>query len=126
MAAVVFDTGALIALDRGSREVGALLHEAAAAGLDAVTSSACVAEAWRDPARQARLSRALDGMVEHPLDPSAARRCGALLAGAGTADIADAAIALVTGPNDTILTSDPTDISHLVAVAEAGARVRAV
>lgn len=126
MAAVVFDTGALIALDRGSREVGALLHEAAAAGLDAVTSSACVAEAWRDPARQARLLRALDGMVEHPLDPSAARGCGALLAGAGTADIADAAIALVAGPNDTILTSDHADISHLVAVAGAGARVRAV
>ena len=52
MAGLVLDTGALIAIERSDRRVGAVLFEAARDGLNAVTSSACVAEAWRDPARQ--------------------------------------------------------------------------
>jgi hypothetical protein len=123
MAALVFDAGALISLDRGDRTVGALLASAAQEGIEAVTSSACVAQAWRDPPRQARLTRALAGFVEQPLDPSSARRCGLLLAGSHTSDIADAAIALLTQDGDTILTSDPGDIKHLLMAAERNARV---
>jgi hypothetical protein len=43
MAALVLDTGALIAIDRGDRRLGAVLHEAARHGVDAMTSSVCVA-----------------------------------------------------------------------------------
>jgi hypothetical protein len=81
MAALVFDAGGLIALDRGKREVGTLLAVGADAGVEAVTSAATVAQAWRDPARQARLARALAGFLERSLEPSAARECGLLLAG---------------------------------------------
>jgi hypothetical protein len=123
MAAVVLDTGALIAIDRGDRRVGALLHAAAGDQVDVVTSCACVSEAWRDPARQARLARALAGMIERPLDQVAARACGVLLGRARASDIADAAVALLAGPSDTIVTSDPTDISVLVDVLRTGARV---
>jgi hypothetical protein len=126
MAAVVFDSGALIALDRGDRQIGALLHEAARQGIEAVTSCACVAEAWRDPARQARLTRALAGMVERPLDSHAARQCGVLLARSHTSDIADAAIALLARPADVVLTSDPGDITRLVKTTASSARIRAV
>jgi hypothetical protein len=117
MAALVFDAGGLIALERGDREVGALLAAATEAGIDAVTSSACVAQAWRDPARQARLARRLPGFLERSLDPSAARACGLLLARARTSDIADAAIALAVEDGDTVLTSDPEDIGHLLDTA---------
>jgi hypothetical protein len=126
MAAVVFDTGALIALDRADRRVGALLHQAARNGVDAVTSCACVAQAWRDPARQARLARALQGMLEAPLDQPMARRCGVLLGRSNTTDVADAAITLLAGPNDTILTSDPADIRTLVDAAGNKARVLSI
>jgi hypothetical protein len=126
VAALVFDAGGLIALDRGSREIGAILAVATEAGIEAVTSSACVAQAWRDPARQARLARALSGFLEHSLGPSAARDCGLLLAGAGTSDIADAAIARVVEDGDTVLTSDPKDIEHLLEAAGKHARVRQV
>ncbi len=64
MAALVFDTGGLIALDRGEREVGAMLAAAAEAGVEVLTSAACVAQAWRDPSRQVRLTRALRGFLE--------------------------------------------------------------
>jgi hypothetical protein len=126
VAALVFDAGGLIALDRGSREVGAILAAATEAGVEAVTSSACVAQTWRDPARQARLARALSGFVEHSLGPSTARDCGLLLADAHTSDIADATIALVAQDGDTVLTSDPRDIEHLLKTAGRRVQVRAV
>lgn len=124
MAALVFDAGGLIALDRGKREVGALLAVAAEIGVEVVTSTACVAQVWRDPARQARLARALVGFLERPLDPSAARDCGLLLAHARTSGIADAAITLLIEDGDTVVTSDPDDIAHLLDTAGTRARVR--
>ncbi|MGD0453759.1 MAG: hypothetical protein ABSB69_09175 [Solirubrobacteraceae bacterium] len=126
MAALVFDAGALIALDRGDRTVVALLAVAAQHGSEAITSSACVAQVWRDPARQARLTRALGGFLERPLDTLAARRCGLLLARSGTGDIADAAIALLVQSGDTVLTSDPRDIQLLLDARDTTARIRTV
>jgi DNA-binding transcriptional MocR family regulator len=123
---LVFDAGALISIDRGDRAVGALLLAAAEDGIEVVTSSTCVAQAWRDPARQARLARALAGFVEQPLDPVVARRCGLLLATSGTSDIADAATALLAQDGDTVLTSDPGDIDHLLSAADRNARIRTV
>src|SRR5665213_1010632 len=117
MAALVFDAGALIALDRGDRAVVALLTVAAQQGNEVLTSSACIAQAWRDPARQARLTKALNGFLERPLDPPAARRCGLLLALSGTSDIADAALTLLAQSGDTVVTSDPDDIKRLLDVA---------
>lgn len=126
MAALILDTGALIAIDRGDRRVGALLHEAARHRVDAVTSCACVAEAWRDPARQARLTRALAGVIEHPLDPDAARACGILMAKARTRQIADAAITLLAHDDDLVLTSDADDIKHLLDTTRTTARIQIV
>jgi hypothetical protein len=126
MAALVFDAGALIALEQGDRTVIALLAVAAQQGNEAITSSACVAQVWRDPARQARLTRALGGFLEWPLDPPRARRCGLLLASSGTSDIADAALALLVQDGDTVLTSDPRDIAHLLEKTGTDARIRTV
>lgn len=126
MAAIVFDTGGLIAVDRGDRAVGALLAAAAATGVEAVTSAACVAQAWRDTARQARLARALSGFLERPFDPAAARDCGSLLAHAGTGDVVDGAVGLLVQSGDTVVTSDPEDVAHLLDIAGTQARIRPV
>jgi hypothetical protein len=126
MAALVFDSGALIALERGDRRIAALLVAAIAGGAEAVTSCACVAEVWRDPARQARLTRALPGFRERSLDPLRARACGALLARSATSDIADAALCQLAQDGDTVLTSDPHDIALLLQAAGSRARVRAI
>jgi hypothetical protein len=126
MAALVFDSGALIALERGDRAVAAALVAAVADGAEAVTSSACVAEVWRRPARQARLARALAGFVEHGLDHRRARASGALIAAAGASDIADAAVCQLARDGDTVLTSDPADIARLLHAADVRAHVLAV
>jgi hypothetical protein len=126
MAALVFDSGALIALERGDRKVAALLATTVKSGAEAVTSTACVAQAWRSPARQARLARALAGFVERDLDRAQARACGVLLARSETSDVTDAAVSLLADDGDTILTSDPRDIERLLDARGIGARVRAV
>lgn len=126
MAALIFDSGALIALERGNRAVAAALAAAVADGAEAVTSSACVAEVWRDPARQARLTRALAGFREHSLDPDRARACGLLAARAGTSDVADAAVAQLARDGDVVLTSDPRDIGTLLGASGKRAEVLSV
>lgn len=126
MAVLIFDAGGLIALERGSEVAVEMLDAAIAGEINVITSSTCVAEVWRDPARQARLARALGGFLERPFDEREARDCGLLLARSGTSDIADAAVALLAGDGDTILTSDLQDIQHLLAVAGTKSRVRAV
>jgi predicted nucleic acid-binding protein len=126
MAALVFDSGALIALERGDRDVAAQLAAAATSGVEVMTSSTCVAQVWRDPARQARLARALAGFLECDLDAERARDCGVLLAHSKTRDIADAAVSLLVDDGDTILTSDPRDIERLLDATGTRARVRVV
>lgn len=126
MAAVVFDAGGLIALEHGEREVGALLAAAAEAGVEVRTSAACVAQAWREPARQATLARALRGFVEHSLDSVTARECGRLLARANASDVVDAALALLVDDGDTVVTSDQDDIARLLNVAGRRARLLVV
>lgn len=126
MAALVFDSGALIALERGDRAVAALLATAVQDGAEAITSTTCVAQVWRNPARQARLARALAGFVEHDLDRAKARDCGALLARSDTSDIVDASVSLLARDGDTVLTSDPRDIERLLNATGTQAQVRAV
>ncbi|MGH2911034.1 MAG: hypothetical protein ACRDJ3_01015 [Solirubrobacteraceae bacterium] len=126
MAALVFDSGALIALERGDRAVAVLLATAVRSGAEAVTSTACVAQVWRNPARQARLTRALVGFVEQDLDRARARDCGSLLAHSGTNDVVDASVSLLARDGDTVLTSDPHDIARLLKARGIHAQVRAV
>jgi predicted nucleic acid-binding protein len=113
--AVVCDTAVLIAADRQDRRVAALARAAATAGEELVVPVGCVAQAWRDPARQAALGLFLRGCREVPLDPAAARAAGLLLAKAGLTDVIDASVAAAAQRGDSILTSDPGDIGHLAA-----------
>lgn len=119
MTTLVLDTGALIALDRNDRTVWAMLRNAADDFAQVSVPAGVVAQAWRDGGRQALLARALAHCDEVPLEGTLARATGLLCANAGTADIVDASVALVaaarsqTGPT-AVVTSDPTDVRHLL------------
>jgi len=113
---VVFDTGALIALDRGLREVVVLVAEARQEHDTITVPASCVAQAWRAPARQARLA----GFLRLPnvdivaLDDTEARRVGLLLAGTHTVDVVDAHVAICGQRlGQAVLTSEPVDILRL-------------
>jgi hypothetical protein len=66
------------------------------------------------------------GVLGASLDPAEARRCGRLLARAGTIDVVDAALALLVETGDTVVTSDPGDVTRLLDVEGSHARVLVV
>lgn len=121
--ALVLDTGALIAFERGDRRVAALVEAARRRKDRVITSSGCVAQAWRDGARQALLARLLAGTSEQPLDPGHSRPVGELCAAAEASDVIDAHVALLAQDHDTLVTSDVADIRPLLRVRRGSARI---
>ena len=112
--ALVLDSGALIAIERRDRAVIARLVRAHEDVEPVTTSAAVVAQVIRNRARQVTLERVLAGVDEQPLDSEVARRVGKLLLSSRTADVVDAALALLASPGDEVMTSDPEDLRTLL------------
>ncbi|HVZ71081.1 MAG TPA: PIN domain-containing protein [Polyangia bacterium] len=116
MKTLVFDAGALIAIERGSVPVRGYVLLADRGHVTLATSAAVVAQVWRGGTRQARLARLLasDLVAELALDSEASRRIGMLAATApGARDVVDGHIAVIALDRDAIvLTSDPEDIAR--------------
>ena len=123
---LVLDAGALIAVDRRDRAVGAILRRAQADSLPVRTSAAVVAQVWRGGGRQANLARVLAGTQAVVLDAHAGRSVGALLRRSGTEDVIDAHLASIVQPGDTVLTSDVADLSAVLAARGVRASFRPV
>lgn len=66
------------------------------------------------------------GIEVVPLDEDLGRRAGTLLARSTTNDVIDAAVALIAGDGDDILTSDPDDLLPLLLLTGTEARVVAI
>ncbi|MGH3815736.1 MAG: hypothetical protein ACRDUV_25350 [Pseudonocardiaceae bacterium] len=111
---LVLDAGALLAIDRRDRRVGALLRVAQQERIAVRTSPAAVAQVLHHSARQARLARVLAGVAAPPLDLRTGRLLGALLATSRTRDAVDAHVASLAHTGDLVLTSDPEKLQHLL------------
>lgn len=112
--ALILDAGALIAIERRERATIARLVRAHEDAEPVLTSAAVVAQVVRNRARQVTLERVLAGIDERTLDSEAARRIGHLLASTRTSDVVDAAVAVLAGPGDEVMTSDPKDLRTLL------------
>lgn len=123
---VTYDTGALVAADRGERQIWAR-HRALLALREVPTAPApVVAQAWRGGGRQARLSRLLVGCEVEMLDDQHARHVGELLGKAGTADIVDGFVAEgALRRHDLVVSSDPDDLKALADVVNRGLEIEA-
>lgn len=115
---VTYDTGALIAADRGERRMWAR-HRGLLLLREVPTVPAPVlAQAWRGSGRQVQLARILAGCDVEALDDRGARAVGALAARAATGDIVDACVvegALRRG--DLVVSSDPGDLQAIASAA---------
>jgi hypothetical protein len=111
---IVLDAGALIAIDRRDRKVGALLRVAQQHRVVVRSSAGVVAQVWRDGARQANLARVLSGVDVAPLDLPVAKRVGLVLGAADSSDVVDGHVAHLVEPGDQLLTSDPDDMRDLL------------
>ncbi|MGH8907226.1 MAG: hypothetical protein ACRD0K_12040 [Egibacteraceae bacterium] len=82
----------------------------------AVTHDGVVGQVWRGGSgRQTLLARLLSWTRIAALGEELGRRAGVLLALTGAHDVVDAALVLLAGDGDTILTSDPDDLALLAA-----------
>lgn len=121
MSGVTFDAGGLIALDRNDRRVVVLLARAAEMGARVTVPATALAQAMRQPARQARLSK----LIRQPttdiasLDGPDATGVGVLLAASHTTDIVDAHVVICARrARQAIVTSDPADLRRLDPTAQ--------
>jgi len=110
---LVLDSGALLAVERGDRELMALLKEELRLHRAPVTHGGVVGQVWRGGKRQERLAAFLRGVAVAPLDENLGRRSGALLGRARRSDVIDAAVVLLAADGDSILTSDAKDLEPL-------------
>jgi hypothetical protein len=113
---VTYDTGALIAADRGERRMWAR-HRALLVRREVpVVPAPVVAQSWRGTSRQALLARMLTGCDIEALDDRQARSVGTLAAQAATTDIVDACVvegALRRG--DLVISTDEGDLQSIAA-----------
>lgn len=114
---VTYDSGALIAADKGERRMWAR-HRALLLRREVPTAPApVVAQSWRGSGRQAQLARLLAGCYVESLDDVRARSAGDLAARASTSDVVDACV--VEGAlrrHDLVVSSDAGDL-QLIASA---------
>jgi hypothetical protein len=118
MSGVTLDAGGLIALDRDDRRVLRLLARASERGMRITIPATALAQAIRNPARQARLSRLLRqaGTDLVALDGSDATAVGILLARTGTADIVDAHVVVCARrAGQSVVTSDAAELKRIAA-----------
>ena len=116
---LVLDAGAFVAVERGDRDVVALVKRERLAGRLPVTSGCVVAQVWRGGSgRQAPVGRLLAGVEVAPVDDSLGRRAGMLLARSGLSGAIDATVMCLAADGDDILTSDPGDLRTLAETAE--------
>lgn len=110
----VLDAGAFVAVEKRDRHVGAMLRVLQRSRVPLATSSAVVAQIWRDGKKQALVAQVLAGVAVRALGPGDDRQTGELLALARTSDVIDAHIALLVEDGDQVLTSDRDDLERLL------------
>lgn len=111
MAGITYDTGALLAAEKGSRALWALHKRALDRGLRPTVPAGVLAQAWRG-GPQAQLSRLLSGCRFEALTETASRATGAACARSKRPDVVDASV--VVGAivrEDVVFTSDLEDLA---------------
>jgi hypothetical protein len=115
---LLLDAGAFVAVERGDRDIVALVKRERLAGRAPLTHGGIVAQIWRGGAgRQAGVARLLRGVEVKPLDGELGRTAGVLLAQAGGDDAIDAALVCLAADGDDVLTSGPADLRALARAA---------
>jgi hypothetical protein len=109
----------LIALERGDRELIAILRGAVALDYAVVIPATALAQVWRGGPRSASLARLVDASEVDNLDESRAKEVGSRLGERDARDVADAHVVCCALANRAaVATSDLDDIRALVGPGE--------
>jgi hypothetical protein len=126
MGGVTYDTGALVAAERGDRAVWAIHKRALERKARPIVPAGVLAEGWRT-GRQVNLSRLLAGCRVEDLTEVRARASGAACARARTDDPIDASVVVgAVARGDLVLSSDPGDLQAIAGALGHRVNVRRV
>jgi hypothetical protein len=115
---LILDAGAFVAVERGDRDVVALVKRERLAKRAPVTHGGVVGQVWRGGSgRQADVARLLPGVDVKSLDEFLGKKAGVLLGRSGGSDAIDAAVVCLASDGDEILTSDAADLRGLAEAA---------
>ena len=115
---LVYDTGALLAAERGDRTMWAVHRRGLDRAGQAVIPAVVLGQAWRG-GPQPQLSRLLKGCVIESFDENVGRAVGRLLRDNGTSDVVDAHVVLTAlRYRAAVLTSNPDDLQRLAATTK--------
>jgi predicted nucleic acid-binding protein len=115
---IVYDAGALIAAERRDTTMLLVHRRALAEGATPLVPTIVLGQVWRGIPREAMLATVLKSCRMHVLDVNTAKLGGQLCGHAGTADLADAVVAvLAVRYGAAIVTSDPDDLHRLTTAA---------
>ena len=127
MLRVVYDAGALIALQRRSPRMLLLHRRALAGGSAPIVPTIVLGQVWRGFPREVGMATALTACRPHVLDVITAKLGGQLCGIAGTTDLADAVVAvLAVRYRAAIVTSDPDELAVLTVAAGRRSEIFAV
>ena len=115
---LLLDAGAFVAVERGDRDIVALVKRERLAQRSPLSHGGVVAQIWRGGSgRQAEVARLLRGVEVRALDEELGKKAGVLLGHSGAEDAVDAALVCLAADGDDILTSDPGDFRALAEAA---------
>jgi hypothetical protein len=110
---ITYDSGALIAAERGGRRMWALHRRSLERGVVPIVPAGVLGQGWRG-GPQAQLSRLLAGCRVEDLTEARARSAGVACGVAGTSDVVDASVVVgAAARGDLIVTSDVGDLWRL-------------
>lgn len=115
---LVYDTGALLAAERGDRTMWALHRRGLDRAGQPLVPAVVLGQVWRG-GPQPQLARLLKGCVIESFDENAGRAVGRLLCDTDTSDVVDAHVVLTAlRYRAAVLTSDPNDLQRLAAASK--------
>lgn len=110
---LTYDTGALIAAERGDREIWALHRRSLERGQVPTVPSGVLGQGWRG-GPQAQMSRLLAGCRVEDLNEARARSAGAACGAARSSEVVDASVVVgAAARGDVVVTSDIGDLERL-------------
>lgn len=127
MGGVTYDTGALVAAERGDRRMWAFHAELLEREIIPTIPAPVLAEAWRGGVRQANLSRLMAMCVIEPMTESQARHVGIIAGKAAHNDVVD--VTVVEGAarrGDIVVTSDREHIKRIADAARTKLKIESV
>lgn len=111
---LLLDAGAFVAVERGDRDVVALIKRERLGQRAPLSHGGVVAQIWRGGrGRQAEVARLLRGVDVRALDEELGKKAGMLLGRSRVTDAVDAALISLAVDGDDILTSDTGDFKAL-------------